>query len=70
MFSFVQPSCSDFTRWVINPGQYQNNDEICHGLGLIPAPVDRSVVLGNNPVRTLQPKIIAPKTGKNSYQFL
>jgi len=70
MFSFVQPSCTDFTRWVINPGQYQNNDEICHGLGLIPAPVDRSVVPGNNPVRTLQPKIIAPKTGKNSYPFL
>jgi hypothetical protein len=69
-YSFVQPSCTDFTRWVINPGQFQNNGEICHGLGLIPAPVDRSVMPGNNPVRPWQSKIIAPKTGKISYQFL
>jgi len=47
--SYVQPSCTDFSRWVQNPSQYQNNNEICHGLGLIPAPVDFSVV----PVKTL-----------------
>ncbi len=66
---FVQPSCADFTRWVVNPAQYQNNEEICHGLGLIPAPVDRSVVSNNNPISIRQSKIIVPKTGRNSFEF-
>ncbi len=67
--SFVQPSCTDFTRWVINPGQYQNNDEFCHGLGLIPAPVDRSVVACKNTAGAWQSKIIVPVIGKTRFVY-
>lgn len=65
--SFVQPSCADFTRWVINPGQYQNNDVSYHGLGLIPAPVDRSVVACKNTAGAWKSKIIVPVTGKTRF---
>jgi hypothetical protein len=67
--SFVQPSCTDFTRWVINPGQYQNNDEFYHGLGLIPAPVDRSVVPGKYSAGAWQSKIIVPTIGKTRFVY-
>jgi hypothetical protein len=67
--SFVQPSCTDFTRWVINPAQYQNNDEFCHGLGLIPAPVDRSVMACKNTVSAWQSKITVPVMGKTRFVY-
>jgi hypothetical protein len=65
--SYVQPSCTDFTRWVINPAQYQNNEDSCHGLGLIPAPVDRSGVACKNTVGAWQSKIIVPVIGKTRF---
>jgi hypothetical protein len=67
--NFVQPSCTDFTRWVINPAQYQSNDDTCHGLGLIPAPIDRSVVASKNTVGAWQSKIIVPVTGKTRFVY-
>jgi hypothetical protein len=67
--SFVQPSCTDFTRWVINPVQYQNNNDICHGLGLIPAPVDRSVAPAKYTVCAWQSKIIVPAIGKTRFVY-
>jgi hypothetical protein len=67
---FVQPDSSDFSRWVKNPGQYQNNGENCPGFGLIPAPVDLSIVACKNPVIIPQPKMIAPQVGKRQFVFL
>jgi hypothetical protein len=66
----VQPDSTDFSRWVINPGQYQNNAEKCHGLGLIPAPVDLSIVSCTNPVIIPQSKIIAHHIEKRQFVFL
>ena len=43
----MQPSCTDFTRWVQDPSQYQNNDDMRHGFGLIPAPVDLTPTRNN-----------------------
>ncbi len=67
--SFVQPSCTDFTRWIINPAQYQNNDDICYGLGLIPAPVDRSVMACKNTVSAWQSKNVIPVMGKTRFAY-
>ncbi len=66
---FVQPDCTDFSRWVKNPGQYQNNDVYCPGFGLIPAPVDLSIVAAKNPYVSQQSKIFAPQTGKRQFVF-
>ncbi len=58
----MQPSCTDFTRWVQNPSQYQNYDETHHGLGLIPAPVDLTPMPRNNVTTTWKSRfIVLPK---------
>jgi len=67
---FVQPDCTDFSRWVKNPGQYQNNDVYCPGFGLIPAPVDLSIVAAKNPYIIPQSRIFAPQTGKRHLEYL
>jgi hypothetical protein len=67
---FVQPDSTDFSRWVKNPGQYQNNGENCPGFGLIPAPVDLSIVAAKNPYLIPQSRIFAPQTGKRQFVFL
>jgi hypothetical protein len=67
---FVQPDSTDFSRWVKNPGQYQNDGENCPGFGLIPAPVDLSIVAAKNPAIIPQSRIFAPQTGKRQFVFL
>jgi hypothetical protein len=60
----MQPSCTDFTRWVQNQSQYPDHDEMNHGLGLIPAPVDLTSMPSKNVMNTLKSRFIISSSKK------
>ena len=59
---YLQPFCSEFTRWSQNPAQYQLDNENGHGLGLIPSPVDISLMPSENTIPLHQSKFIFQKS--------
>jgi hypothetical protein len=67
---FTQPCSTEFTRWIHNPLQNQNNGELCPALGLIPAPVDLSMVAFKNPSGARQSKITVPGIGNRHFEII
>lgn len=66
---FVQPSNPDFTRWIVTPVYYQNNDENCHGFGLIPSPVNPAMMTTNNGSPYRYQHLFFQKPAKIRYEF-
>jgi hypothetical protein len=66
----MQPSCTDFKLWVQNQSQYPDHDEMNHGLGLIPAPVDLTSMPSKNVTNTMKSRFIVPASKKiTSFKF-
>jgi hypothetical protein len=70
MKGFVQPDSTDFSGWIKNPGQIQINDENSHGLGLIPSPVDLSIVSQGLPLTPTHSKIPLLQYGKRHFTII